>query len=92
MLSILDSILSGAGYKCTGKVDPNETLALVAARPQVAVVLSDILMPGPTELQFVDRLNAMSLGHAPPRVLLLTAKPTSSGLWMRCVWACATFW
>lgn len=76
MLSILEGILSSAGYSCMARTDPNEALALIMERPDIAVVLSDILMPGITGLQFVDRLNATHLGRTPPRVLLLTGQPT----------------
>jgi len=76
MLRILEGILAGAGYSCVVTTDPAEALALVVARPQVAVVLSDIFMPGVTGIQFVNRLNASALHHPPPRVLLLTAQPS----------------
>ncbi|MEJ0040538.1 MAG: response regulator [Gammaproteobacteria bacterium] len=76
MLSILEGILSAAGYNCLVKTDAEAALSLIAQRPQIGVVLSDILMPGVTGLQFVDRLNGLALEHTKPRVLLLTAQPT----------------
>lgn len=76
MLSILDGILSGAGHTCTATTDAMEALSLIAERQEIAVVLSDIVMPGITGLEFVNRLNAADLKHSPPRVLLLTAQPT----------------
>jgi len=76
MLSILDGILSGSGYSCITATSATEALALVKSRPQIAVVLSDILMPDMTGLQFVDRLNALTLNRTRPRVLLLTGQPT----------------
>lgn len=76
MLGALNGILSGAGYTCVTAGDAFEALVLVAARPGIAVVLSDILMPGMSGLQFVNRLNELPLPHPRPRVLLLTAQPT----------------
>lgn len=76
MLSILEGILSGSGYSCVTATSAAEALALVESRPEIAVVLSDILMPDMTGLQFVDRLNTLPLQHPRPRVLLLTGQPT----------------
>lgn len=76
MLGVLNGILSGAGYNCVAAADAFEALALVASRPAIAVVISDILMPGMTGLQFVQRLNGLALERPRPRVLLLTAQPT----------------
>lgn len=76
MLSIIEGILGAAGYRCVVSSDAQDALARITQRPQIAVVLSDILMPEVTGLQFVDRLNALALEHTRPRVLLLTAQPT----------------
>lgn len=76
MLSILEGVLLGAGYRCVAAQDATEALALITERPQIAVVVSDILMPNISGLQFVNRLNALTLDRPPPRVLLLTAQPT----------------
>lgn len=76
MLGALNGILSGAGYTCVTAADAFEALLLVTSRPGIAVVLSDILMPGMSGLQFVNRLNELPLRHPRPRVLMLTAQPT----------------
>ena len=76
MLSILEGILTGAGYTCLTTTNPTEALALVAGRQAIAVVVSDLLMPGLSGLDFVHRLNALALNRAAPRVLLLTAHPS----------------
>lgn len=76
MLGILDGVLTGAGYSCRTSRDPLEALALIATDPRIAVALSDIFMPGMTGLEFVIRLNAMTLGHPRPKVLLLTGQPS----------------
>lgn len=76
MLGALHGILSGCGYQCIAAPDAFEALAQVAARPDIAVVLSDIVMPGMTGLEFVRRLNNLPLQRPRPRVLLLTAQPT----------------
>lgn len=79
MLGILEGVLHASGYCCVTARHAEEALALIAARPQIAVVVSDIMMPGINGLEFVGRLNAASLGHAPPRVLFLTGEPTLEG-------------
>lgn len=76
MLDILEGVLTGGGYRCVTAQDALTALRLVAERPQIGVVVSDVLMPDIGGLQFVDRLNALALQHAPPRVLLLTAEPS----------------
>jgi DNA-binding response OmpR family regulator/DNA-binding MarR family transcriptional regulator len=79
MLGILEGVLQAGGYRCVTAQHAEVALALIAARPQIAVVVSDIMMPGINGLEFVGRLNATSLGHAPPRVLFLTGQPTLEG-------------
>lgn len=76
MLTILEGILSGAGFTCLKATQAAEALALVKERPQIAVVLSDIFMPGISGFQFVDQLNRLALNRPTPRVLLLTAQPS----------------
>jgi DNA-binding response OmpR family regulator/DNA-binding MarR family transcriptional regulator len=76
MLGILEGVLQSSGYRCASAQRADAALALIAERPQIAVVVSDIMMPGTNGLEFVDRLNALGLNHTPPRVLLLTARPT----------------
>lgn len=76
MLSILEGILTGARYACLTSTNAAEALQLIAKRPSIALVVSDVLMPGLSGLDFVQRLNTLTLERAPPRVLLLTAHPT----------------
>jgi DNA-binding response OmpR family regulator len=75
-LSFLEGVLTGAGFVCSTVSDPAQALLAVRARPQIALVVSDIYMPGLTGLQFVDQLNSLTLDWRPPAVLLLTAHPT----------------
>jgi DNA-binding response OmpR family regulator/DNA-binding MarR family transcriptional regulator len=75
MLGILEGVLQSSGYRCATVQRADAALALIAARPEIAVVVSDIMMPGTNGLEFVGRLNALGMNH-PPRVLLLTARPT----------------
>lgn len=75
-LSFLESVLSGAGFACSTVADPAEALEAVRARREIAIVVSDIYMPGLTGLQFVDQLNSLELDWPAPAVLLLTAHPT----------------
>ncbi len=75
-LNFLESVLTGAGFICRTAGDPEQALAAVRARREIAIVVSDIYMPGITGLQFVDQLNSLALAWPAPAVLLLTAHPT----------------
>lgn len=75
-LSFLEGVLTGAGFSCSTVSDPSQALQAVRARREIALVVSDIYMPGLTGLQFVDQLNSLALDWRPPAVLLLTAHPT----------------
>ena len=75
-LNVLESVLTGAGFVCRTVSDPEQALATVRARSEIAIVVSDIYMPGLTGLQFVDQLNSLALEWPAPAVLLLTAHPT----------------
>jgi CheY-like chemotaxis protein/DNA-binding MarR family transcriptional regulator len=76
MLVFLEGILTGAGYPCRTETNPEAALSHVASSPEIGLVLSDVCMPGLTGLQFIDRLHALRLDRAPPRVLLLTGHPS----------------
>ena len=75
MLGILEGVLQASGYTCVSAQNADAALALIAERPGIAVVISDIMMPGISGLEFVGRLHALGLKHT-PRVLLLTGQPT----------------
>jgi DNA-binding response OmpR family regulator/DNA-binding MarR family transcriptional regulator len=76
MLGILEEVLQSSGYHCVTAQRADLALALIVEHPEIAVVISDIIMPETSGLEFVSRLNALDLRHAPPRVLLLTGQPT----------------
>jgi FixJ family two-component response regulator/DNA-binding MarR family transcriptional regulator len=75
-LAFLDGVLSGAGFKCSSSGDPQQALATVAARAEIAVVVSDLYMPHMSGLEFAEALSALALNRPPPRVLFLTARPS----------------
>jgi CheY-like chemotaxis protein/DNA-binding MarR family transcriptional regulator len=75
-LTFLEGVLTGAGFKCSVCGDPQQALALVAAREEIAVVVSDLYMPHMDGLQFADALTTLGLTRPVPRVLLLTARPS----------------
>jgi|SRR6185437_5192897 len=75
-LTFLEGVLTGAGIKCFTSGDPQEALAAVAARKEIAVVVSDLCMPHMSGLEFADALGALTLNRPTPRVLLLTAHPS----------------
>lgn len=76
MLSILESVLVAAGYRCHIATNAEFALANVVANAAISVVLSDIYMPGMSGFQFVDRINVQVTNRPVPRVLLLTAQPS----------------
>jgi CheY-like chemotaxis protein len=75
-LTFLKGVLTDAGFKCSTSDDPQQALAIVAAREQIAVVVSDLCMPHMTGLQFADALTTLNLNRPAPRVVLLTAHPS----------------
>src|SRR5581483_9703154 len=75
-LTFLDGVLSSAGFKCSSSGDPQQALATVAAREEIAVVVSDLYMPHMTGLEFAEALAALPLNRPAPRVLFLTARPS----------------
>ena len=75
-LTFLEGVLTGAGFKCSQSSDPQQALATVAAREEIAVVVSDLYMPHMSGLQFADALTTLGLNRPVPRVLLLTARPS----------------
>jgi FixJ family two-component response regulator/DNA-binding MarR family transcriptional regulator len=75
-LTFLEGVLTGAGFKCSVCGDPEQALSIVAAREEIAVIVSDLYMPHMSGLQFADALGALTLGWPVPRVLLLTARPS----------------
>jgi DNA-binding response OmpR family regulator len=75
-LSFLETVLASAGLTCSTAADPSEALTMVRARKQIAVIVSDIYMPGLTGLQLADQLNSLKLEWSTPAVLLLTARPS----------------
>jgi len=75
-LTFLEGVLTGAGFKCSSSGDPQQALATIAAREEIAVVVSDLYMPHMSGLEFADALSALELNRPAPRVLLLTARPS----------------
>lgn len=75
-LTFLEGVLTGAGFKCSTSEDPQQALETVAARKEIAVVVSDLYMPHMSGLQFADALGTLTLNRPAPRVLLLTAHPS----------------
>ena len=75
-LTFLEGVLTGAGFKCSTSGDPQQALATVAARKEIAVVVSDLCMPHMSGLEFADALGTLTLNRPVPRVLLLTAHPS----------------
>lgn len=76
MLYSLERILSESGYLCVSASTAAEALTLIDSRPQITVVVSDTQLSDMSGMQFVDRLNALTLGRARPRVLMLSEEPT----------------
>src|SRR5258708_21559383 len=75
-LTVLERALGGAGFNCCSSSDPKQALAIVAAKDEIAVVVTDLYMPHMNGLQFAQALSETALGRPTPRVLLLTAQPS----------------
>lgn len=75
-LTVLERALRGAGFNCISSSDPKQALSIVAAKDEIAVVVTDLYMPHMNGLQFAQALNETPLGRPTPRVLLLTAQPS----------------
>ena len=73
----LGSDVFGSLFFCARATDRyTEALALIDSRPQITVVISDTSVVDMSGMQFVDRLNALTLGRTRPRVLMLSEEPT----------------
>jgi CheY-like chemotaxis protein/DNA-binding MarR family transcriptional regulator len=75
-LTVLERALGGAGFNCCVSSDPKQALSIVAAKSEIAVVVTDLYMPHMSGLQFAQVLSETPLGRPTPRVLLLTAQPS----------------
>jgi CheY-like chemotaxis protein/DNA-binding MarR family transcriptional regulator len=75
-LTVLERALGGAGFNCISSSDPKQALAIVGAKSEIAVVVTDLYMPHMSGLQFAKALSETPLGRPTPRVLLLTAQPS----------------
>ena len=75
-LNFLEGVLNGAGISCLTTSEPQQALTTVQSRPDITLIISDICMPTMNGIQFVDRLNSLSLQWRVPSVLFLTAHPT----------------
>jgi FixJ family two-component response regulator/DNA-binding MarR family transcriptional regulator len=75
-LTVLERALKGAGFDCLSSSDPKQALTIVAAKDEIAVVVTDLYMPHMSGLQFAQALSESPLGRPTPRILLLTAQPS----------------
>ncbi len=75
-LTVLERALKGAGFNCITSNDPKQALSIVAAKDDIAVVVTDLYMPHMSGLQFAQALSETPLGRPTPRILLLTAQPS----------------
>ena len=75
-LTVLERALKGAGFNCISSSDPKQALTVVAAKDEIAVVVTDLYMPHMSGLQFAQALSETPLGRPTPRILLLTAQPS----------------
>jgi CheY-like chemotaxis protein/DNA-binding MarR family transcriptional regulator len=75
-LTVLERALGGAGFNSCSSSDPKQALSIVAAKDEIAVVVTDLYMPHMSGLEFAQALSETPLGRPTPRVLLLTAQPS----------------
>jgi|SRR5581483_1092816 len=75
-LAFLETVLSEAGFTCVASSEPGQALVQVSTRADIAVIVSDIRMPGLNGLQFVQQVTSLKLDWPVPSVLLLTGHAT----------------
>ena len=71
-IRIVESILKGSGYEVAAATSGQEALDAIDAKPQ-AVILLDVMMPGMSGLEVLEKLRAEPRNGRIP-VILLTAK------------------
>jgi CheY-like chemotaxis protein len=71
-IRIVESILKGSGYEVAAVTSGQEALAAIEAKPP-AVILLDVMMPGMTGFEMLEKLRALPK-HGRIPVILLTAK------------------
>ncbi len=71
-IRIVESILKGSGYDVVAVTSGQEALDAIAAKPP-AVILLDVMMPGMSGLEVLEKLRAQPKNGRIP-VILLTAK------------------
>ena len=69
---IVESILKGNGYEVVAATSGQEALTAIEAKPP-AVILLDVMMPGMSGLEVLEKLRAQPK-HGRIPVILLTAK------------------
>ena len=75
-LKVMSATLERLGYLAVCEPDPVKGLDAATEEPPAAIVL-DLLMPGMTGFEFLDRLRATATGHSVP-VIVWTSKDLSS--------------
>lgn len=76
VLAVTSRTLAEAGYGVITAGSGEEALAVLSRRPEVALVLSDVLMPGIGGPELARRVAA---GHPAVRLLLISGHPESGG-------------
>ena len=71
-IRIVESILKGSGYECVAATNGPAALEAIAAQTP-AVILLDVMMPGMSGLEVLEKLRAQPRNGRIP-VILLTAK------------------
>jgi CheY-like chemotaxis protein/anti-sigma regulatory factor (Ser/Thr protein kinase) len=75
-LKVMSATLERLGYLAVCEPDPVKGLSAATEEPPAAIVL-DLLMPGMTGFEFLDRLRATPNGHSVP-VIVWTSKDLTS--------------
>jgi CheY-like chemotaxis protein len=69
VLGLLERILAGEGYELLSSRDPHEALALAASRPDIDLLLTDVILPGLSGPELAARLRET---HPDVRTLFLS--------------------
>lgn len=66
LLSELDELLGGCGFRCLCAHDAEQALSLLEAHPDIELVITDLRMPDASGLSLLQRLRGSARGETLP--------------------------
>jgi CheY-like chemotaxis protein len=73
VVDIVRTVLAGDGHELLDAADGDAALAVIAANPELDLVILDIMMPGKSGLEVAEELRSNG-GRPSPPIIFLTAK------------------